>query len=190
VVIRDEDIVELRRRASDQAVTEGVRQIRQNLPSDLSFYDQSARLVISQEVLDRLAKEDSAELRISLQGTVSVVAFRGRELNQLAARHLAAEAKGREADRGGPSIKILGLASADPDAVTFHVDTTAGYRARITNDQVKAVVRGRPAEEVEAILSDRFDLAQPPRIRTWPFWVSSVPNWPWRVDVHIQTAAR
>lgn len=190
VVIRDEDVVELRRRASDQALTEGVRQLRQNLPSDLSFYDQSARLVISQEVLDRLANDNSAELRINLQGTVSVVAFRGRELNQLAARHLAAEARGREADGAGPSIRILGLASADPDAVTFHVETAAAYRARITQDQVKAMVRGRPAPEAAVALSDRFDLAQPPRVQTWPFWVSSVPNWPWRVDVRIQPVAR
>ncbi|MSQ28668.1 MAG: hypothetical protein EXR51_11125 [Dehalococcoidia bacterium] len=183
LVVRDEDVAQQRQNAVDTARREAADRIRKSLPPDVSFYDESVRLVIQHDGIQRDVGSDSIDLTVSVQGVAMVLGFVGRDLNQMIARHLADRGQGLEPDGHGIQLRVLGLADSSNDSIAFHTQVAAGFRPKMAPDEVRAAVKGKTPGEAVAALTARYPLAGAPEIETWPFWVAAVPGASWRIDV-------
>ncbi len=190
LIAKDEDVAQLRQQAVEAARREGAERIRKNLPNDVSFYDESVRLIVDHDLIERDVGPEAITFAVSVQGVAVALGFVGRDLNQLIGRHLADKGHGFELDGRGIQIRVLGLAESSNDSIVFHVQAGAGFRTKVAPDQVRAAVKGKTPSEAREILMARYSLAGTPEIETWPFWVASVPNGTWRVDVRVLPAAR
>lgn len=182
-LVTQEDYNQVRQIALERAQQEAVNQLRRLLPPHASFYNESIRLrIVSEELAPPLGAE-MTELSLTLVAAARAVSFSGPEVNQLLTRHLQKRQVESFLLPGSLQVRPLGVVTTDNDSVTFHVKVAGQLRRHVDEDQVRTIITGKTVQEAETLLSQRFPLASPPQILVGPFWVSSMPSFPWRITV-------
>jgi hypothetical protein len=76
---------------------------------------------------------------------------------------------------------VLGEARIEDDALHVEVTSSARAASELSELAIRDGARGRSAEEAEAVLAAFGDA----RVELWPGWVTTVPEFDWRVEVRI-----
>ncbi len=182
-LITEADYFALRQQALARAQGDAGERLRRLLPPNASFYDDGIRLRVASEAFTPTVTEQVAELSLSMVTTAHVVAFSGNDLNQMLGAHLAQQDRSLVLVPGSLKTQPLEVVSADNDSVRFHVKTGGLLQRRVDEGQITALIAGKSAKEASALLSAKYPLTKEPEILTGPFWVDSIPSFPWRVTV-------
>lgn len=180
-VLRDELIDQLQRQAYDElkAIVEEGEFIP---PQTVEV------LVMSQkwdQVLDERSEYVSGEMRVVARALV----VDGNALDDLATRML--EAQTEDEFRVIPdSLVVIRSPAAEytGDVLKFQVVARGSLGPAVSEDQVRAWLRGKTPHQAAALLAERIELTQEPRIRITPSWWERLPLLPGRVDVVMTVA--
>lgn len=119
------------------------------------------------------------QLTATATGTVTAVdASLVEDLAQATVR--AALAPDRLLVVGSMSVRV-GAPTADGAAVNYPVTGRASQVRPLDVGEIRALVRGRPVDEVRAHLRDYGDAT----VDVWPDWVSMIPSSEFRLDVRV-----
>lgn len=86
----------------------------------------------------------------------------------------------------GPATVEIGGAAATGEQLSVEVEVTAVALRPVDEAEVLELVRGRTVDEARDALEPVADAAE---IELWPGWVTTVPEWEWRIDVAIAGAS-
>ncbi|MBI2886255.1 MAG: baseplate J/gp47 family protein [Chloroflexi bacterium] len=181
--VADQDLLQLRDRATALAREEGLRRLEQARPQDVSFFPETVRIRFTDEELDRKVGEETTEVTLKVTGTAQALGFLGRDVNEVLRRNLNQRDQGYELTDGPLGIRVLEAVRYDGDALAFHVGVKSALRPKLSEEQVKELVRGKGMDQAETLLFEQLALASRPQVETAPFWVESVPQFPWRITV-------
>ena len=133
-----------------------------------------------------LVGEQTPKLGLALRLLVSGQAVRARDAQAIAHRQLALQLPDDYALIDASFV--YGEAAEEdvgPGLFTFYVKSEAYAAANISAAQVVALVTGKSATEVGAILTEALPLARPPEVTVTPAWFPYLPFMPIRIDVSV-----
>ena len=126
-----------------------------------------------------------AKLTATITYTLSAVARADvdRFLNDYFAKQIEGQDDRRIYDNGSGDVTFTNIASSD-DGFTGNVVATAKIGPKIEDDRVKDLAKGKRYGEIQSSLEsiqgiDSVD------VKFWPFWVSSAPNDPNKINVEF-----
>jgi len=154
-----------------------------------NLYPDSVRVrAVQEKSVDLAADADGKpRLELRLEGVGRGIFFDGAVINQLAARKLAERGDSKvSVTQGSLVTRPLDLAQANEDEIKFRLLAQAKAVAAPDSARVLAMAGGKSASDAERLLSAQLTpLAEPPRVRLWPFWVTEVTRHSWRVRLTV-----
>ena len=120
---------------------------------------------------------------VSASGT----AVGGQDANALVYRLLEARVReGYQLTAEGLRFEAGQVVAVEGRKVSFTMKASGFIVAVIDLNTVINDIRGRPIEEAENLLSQRFPLQERPVIKVAPDWLGRVPLFPFNIDVSIE----
>lgn len=183
-VVSEKDYHGLREKALALATEQAKKKIYEQDAQDYSFFPETTRWRIYEEEITPSVGEEATEVSLSMRGTARIVTFAGHDVNQLLIRHVEG------ADLGGQVIpntlrtRVLGLRSVDGDAFSFEIEASASVVRRVSESEVKQLIRGKTIPEAKEALWHNLPLARPSTIITSPFWLNKVPDVAWQIRLY------
>ncbi|GEM_PF-3791575 len=183
-VVGEKDYHDLREKALALATEQATKKMREQEAQDYSFFPGTTRWRIYEEVITPSVGEGAWEVSLSMRGTARLVVFSGHDVNQLLIRHVEGSDRGAEVIPNTLSTRVLGISIVDGDAFSFEIEASGSVTSRVSESEVKQLIRGKTPQEAKEALRRNLSLTRPSTIITSPFWVQSIPEFTWQIRLH------
>jgi len=139
------------------------------------------------ETYDKFVDEEADVLGMKMVVSASGTAIGGQDANALVYRLLEARVReGYQLTAEGLRFEAGQVVAVEGRRVSFTMKASGFIVAVIDLNTVINDIRGRPIEEAENLLSQRFPLKERPVIKVDPDWLGRVPLFPFNIDVSIE----
>jgi hypothetical protein len=138
------------------------------------------------ETYDKFVDEEADVLGMKMVVSASGAAIGGQDANVLVYRLLEARVReGYQLTAEGLRFEIGQVVAVEGRKVSFTMRASGFIVPVIDLNTVINDIRGRPVEEAENLLNQRFPLQERPVIEVNPDWLGRVPLFPFNIDVSI-----
>jgi hypothetical protein len=139
------------------------------------------------ETYDKFVDEETDVLGMKMVVSASGTAIGGQDANALVYRLLEARVReGYQLTAEGLRFEAGQVVAVEGRKVSFTMQAAGLIVPVIDLNTVISDIRGRPVEEAENLLSQRFPLKERPVIEVAPDWLGRVPLFPFNIDVSIE----
>ena len=138
------------------------------------------------ETYDKFVDEEADVLGMKMVVRASGTAIGGQDANTLVYRLLEARVReGYQLTAEGLRFEAGQVVAVEGRKVSFTMKASGFIVPVIDPNTVINDIRGRPVEEAENLLSQRFPLRERPTITVTPEWLGRVPLFPFNIDVSV-----
>jgi hypothetical protein len=142
------------------------------------------------ETYDEFVGEEADVLGMKMVVSASGTAIGGQDANALVYRLLEARVReGYQLTAEGLRFEAGQVVAVEDRRVSFTMRASGFIVPVIDLNTAINDIRGRPIEEAENLLSQRFPLRERPVIKVAPDWLGRVPLLPFNIDVSIELDA-
>jgi hypothetical protein len=139
------------------------------------------------ETYDKFVDEEADVLGMKMVVSASGTAIGGQDANALVYRLLEARVReGYQLTAEGLRFEAGQVVAVEGRKVSFTMKASGFIVSVIDLNTVINDIRGKPIEEAENLLSQRFPLKEKPVIQVAPDWLGRVPLLPFNIDVSIE----
>jgi hypothetical protein len=139
------------------------------------------------ETYDKFVDEEADVLGMKMVVSASGTAIGGQDANALVYRLLEARVReGYQLTAEGLRFEAGQVVAVEGRKVSFTMKASGLIVPVIDLNTVISDIRGRPIEEAENLLSQRFPLKERPVIQVAPDWLGRLPLLPFNIDVSIE----
>jgi hypothetical protein len=139
------------------------------------------------ETYDKFVDEEADVLGMKMVVSASGTAIGGQDANALVYRLLEAKVReGYQLTTEGLRFELGQIVAVEGRNVSFTMQAFGLIVPVIDLNTVINDIRGRPIEEAEDLLSQRFPLKERPVIEVAPDWLGRVPLLPFNIDASIE----
>lgn len=188
LAVTAEDRAALRQIVLEQLRNEGAQVVAGQRGPTESIYPETISVRAQRESFTEAPPDggdNRPRLQLKLEGVARALAFDGAVVNQTVLKNLTERTDGRYT-LISDSLKTRPLEAFqyDDEQVQFHLAVQAMAMVRTDKAAIVQAVSGRTAAEAEAVLAKLMPgTARSPQVELWPFWVSRVPQFSWRVGL-------
>jgi hypothetical protein len=148
---------------------------------------ESLTVEVVSETYDKFVDEEADVLGMKMVVSASGTAIGGQDANALVYRLLEARVReGYQLTAEGLHFEAGQIVTVEGRKVSFTMKASGLIVPVIDLNTVINDIRGRPIEEAENLLSQRFPLEERPIIEVAPDWLGRVPLLPFNIDVSIE----
>jgi hypothetical protein len=153
-------------------------------PAGAIAYPETARRgeAVPSVPLEDLVGQEVATFDLTLTAEGTVVAADPSPLEAIGAARVAAEVPDGKTLRDGSVRVEVGEGTPEGELIRYPVEARAEAVAEISEDEVRALVKGKTAEEAEALLGDYGSV----EVTLWPDWVTTITTLDARLTVTIE----
>jgi hypothetical protein len=139
------------------------------------------------ETYDKFVDEEADVLGMKMVVSASGTAIGGQDANALVYRLLEARVReGYQLTTDGLRFELGQIVAVEGRKASFTMKASGLIVPVIDLNTVINDIRGRPVEEAENLLSQRFPLKERPAIKVAPDWLGRMPLLPFNIDVSIE----
>ncbi|MDP2727590.1 MAG: baseplate J/gp47 family protein, partial [Dehalococcoidia bacterium] len=184
MTVTAQDQSNLRSRLRGKLVKDGQAQLQALKSESESIYPITVSFSPMEETFDKAIGAEASSLTLRIKGSVSGLAFDGKDVNTLAQKALEAQV--------APGFRLLPttLAVAPLEAydwgegwVAFRALAKAKASVMIEGDKLAESLRGKNPKEAQEYLNGRFPQHEQLTIQVKPIWLDWIPVYFWKIEV-------
>jgi hypothetical protein len=170
-----------------QLQQEAYNRILEQLKEQEVVPPESLVVEVVSETYDKFVDEEADVLGMKMVVSASGTAIGGQDANALVYRLLEARVReGYQLTTEELRFELGQIVAVEGRKVSFTMKASGLIVPVIDLNTVINDIRGRPVEEAENLLSQRFPLKERPAIKVAPDWLGRMPLLPFNIDVSIE----
>lgn len=182
--VSPQDQSNLRSRLKGRLTKQGQDHLQALKKDSESIYPATISLSPLDESFDRELGAEASSLTLRMKGTVSGLAFDGKDVNTLAQKSLEAQLlQGFHILTNTLQVAPLEAYDWGDDYVAFHVAAKAKASSVVDTDRVQASLRGMTPADAQAYLGRQFPQKEQVNMTVKPLSLDWIPVYFWKLEV-------